>query len=158
MRSSEKLCIALRHAAPLKNAAWLWNALRPIYDRIIRISAHAGLERVINGTDRVLVLPEVRGIAETYEPEVWRRVMAQLQSTGRLTEEYRKALALSYFTLAQNYYDRDQDAFERLIAKVLRLEPDFTVSHSRLYALARKVLGIRRAEALASWRRRFLGH
>jgi FkbM family methyltransferase len=79
VRSFEKLCIALRHAAPLKNAAWLWNALRPIYDRIIRISAHAGLERVINGTDRVLVLPELRGISESYEPEVWRHVMAQLQ-------------------------------------------------------------------------------
>jgi FkbM family methyltransferase len=79
VRSPEKLCIALRHAAPLKNAAWLWNAVRPIYDSVVRILAPAGLERVINGTDRVLVLPELRGISETYEPEVWRRLMAHLQ-------------------------------------------------------------------------------
>jgi FkbM family methyltransferase len=80
VRSFEKVCIGLRHAAPLKNATWLWNILRPIYDSIIRISAHAGLERVINGTDRLLVLSELRGISETYEPEVWKCVMAQLQS------------------------------------------------------------------------------
>jgi FkbM family methyltransferase len=80
VRSFEKVCIGLRHAAPLKNATWLWNILRPIYDSVVRILAPAGLERVINGTDRVLVLPELRGISETYEPEVWRRVMTQLQS------------------------------------------------------------------------------
>jgi FkbM family methyltransferase len=80
VRSLEKLCIGLRHAAPLKNAAWLWNVVRPIYDSVIRLSAQTGLERVINVTDRLLVLPELRGISETYEPEVWRRVMAQLQA------------------------------------------------------------------------------
>jgi glycosyltransferase involved in cell wall biosynthesis len=80
--------------------------------------------------------------------------LGALQSAGRLAARYRKALARSYFTLAQNYYDRDRNAFERLIVKVVSLEPNFTVSHSRLYALAQKVLGLRRAEALASWKRR----
>jgi glycosyltransferase involved in cell wall biosynthesis len=86
------------------------------------------------------------------------KALGTLKSEGRLTERYRKALARSYFTLAQNYYDRDPDAFEGLIARVLSLEPNFTVSHSRFYALAQKVLGLRRAEALASWKRRFLAH
>jgi hypothetical protein len=86
------------------------------------------------------------------------KALGTLKSVGRLTGRYRKALARSYFALAQNYYDRDRDAFGQVISKVLSLEPNFTVSHSRLYALAQKVLGIRRAEALASWKRRFLAH
>ncbi|MEM2045746.1 MAG: hypothetical protein QXO20_06155 [Candidatus Bathyarchaeia archaeon] len=36
-----------------------------------------GLERIINGTDRILILPKFRGVGETYEPEVWSHLMAQ---------------------------------------------------------------------------------
>jgi hypothetical protein len=82
------------------------------------------------------------------------KALNALRSTGRLTEKYRKALARSYFALAQNYYDRDRSAFDRLIAQVLSLEPNFTVSHSRLYSFVQRVLGIHAAEALASWKRR----
>jgi FkbM family methyltransferase len=79
MRSFEKFCIGLRHSPALRKAAWLWNGVRPLYNQLVRLSAPAGLERIINGTDRVLVLPELRGISESYEPEVWTRVMAELR-------------------------------------------------------------------------------
>ena len=82
------------------------------------------------------------------------KALSTLESTGRLTAKYRNALARSYFALAQNYYDYDRTAFGQLIAKVLRLQPNFTVSHSRFYALAQKLLGLHTAEALANWTRK----
>lgn len=39
-----------------------------------------GLARVLNGTDRILVSPEARGTPETYEPDVWRALMAEIRT------------------------------------------------------------------------------
>src|SRR5438128_4071864 len=41
--------------------------------------ARNGLERVINGTDSVRVLPELRAIGGTYEPEVWNHLMGAVR-------------------------------------------------------------------------------
>ncbi len=55
MNALEKTCIALRHNALLSKADWLWNGLRPAYNGLVNSLASRGLERVINGTDRVRI-------------------------------------------------------------------------------------------------------
>jgi FkbM family methyltransferase len=73
----ERLSTALRHAPILERVEWLWSAVRPGYDRTLRLLVGgAGIERVINGTDSVRLGVEWRSMAEVYEPAVWRRVMA----------------------------------------------------------------------------------
>jgi FkbM family methyltransferase len=75
----EQTCRRLRHSPLLKRADWLWNAARPVYDAVVNAAGRGGLERVINGTDRVLIAPQFRNLGEGYEPEVWRLVMAALR-------------------------------------------------------------------------------
>lgn len=54
--------------------------MRPLYDRAVAHLGRKGLERVINGSDRILVSPEARDTLEKYEPEVWRALMAELRT------------------------------------------------------------------------------
>ena len=79
MHILERWCIALRHNPWLDEADRLWNWMRPRYDRMMALSGRNGLERTINGSDRVLILPRFRGVSETYEREVWRHLMAQVR-------------------------------------------------------------------------------
>ncbi len=79
MNFVEKTCVTVRHSPLLRNAGWLWNAARPIYDAAVNAVGRGGLERVINGTDRLLIAPRFRGLGEAYEPEVWRHVMANVR-------------------------------------------------------------------------------
>jgi FkbM family methyltransferase len=79
MNAVERWCINLRHSPLLARADRLWDGVRPAYNKVTSFLGRHGLERVINGTDRLLVLPECRGILETYEPEVWRRLMSEVQ-------------------------------------------------------------------------------
>lgn len=52
--------------------------MRPHYDRAVTLFGKNGLERIINGTDRILVLPQFRGVVETYEQKIWNLLMAQI--------------------------------------------------------------------------------
>ena len=79
MRTFEKVSIWIRHLSLLENAGWLWDRARPAYQRAIDVLGSKGLERVINGSDRILLSPKVRGVGEKYEPEVWKAVMAELK-------------------------------------------------------------------------------
>jgi FkbM family methyltransferase len=63
----------------LEQADWIWNRLRPLYNRIAAEVGGKGLSRVINGTDPMLVKPEFRGVSENYEPDVWRSLMREIQ-------------------------------------------------------------------------------
>ena len=58
----EQACVRLRHSTWFERAAPLWNALRPAYDHVMRIVGRKGLERRINGTDTLRVIPELRGV------------------------------------------------------------------------------------------------
>jgi FkbM family methyltransferase len=69
----------VRHAPVLERADWLWDRGRPAYDRLVTRLARSGLERAINGTDRLLLLPRFRQMAEAYEPEVWHQLMRQVR-------------------------------------------------------------------------------
>lgn len=79
MNIVEQWIISVRHHPKLARSDWLWNRVRPFYEKLIRLFGRNGLERVINGTDRILVLSEFRGVTEYYEPDVWSHLMAQVQ-------------------------------------------------------------------------------
>lgn len=80
MNPIEKVSVWFRHLPLVEHAKWLWNPVRPLYERAVARLGRNGLERVLNGSDHILVSPEARGTPETYEPEVWRALMAELRT------------------------------------------------------------------------------
>lgn len=86
MNPIEKACRQLRHSPLLKRADWLWNSARPVYDALVNAAGRGGLERVINGTDRLLIAPQFRNLGEKYEPEVWQLVMAVLRPGDQVAD------------------------------------------------------------------------
>lgn len=82
----EKTLITVRHSRALKQADWLWDGLRPLYDHTVSVAARSGLERVINGSDRLLISPRARGTPETYEPPVWASLMGEIRRGDRFVD------------------------------------------------------------------------
>ncbi len=70
---------ALRNNRHIGRADWLWDPIRPFYDRVVHLFGRNGLERNINGSDLILVLPSLRNLTESYEPEVWGKMMAKVR-------------------------------------------------------------------------------
>lgn len=97
MRSFERLAISVRRSDALRRADGLWNGLRPYYMKVLAKVASGGLERHINGTDRILIDPGLYSMPETYEPEVWPHIMAALRS-GDVVADVGASLGL--YTLA----------------------------------------------------------
>ena len=79
MKTLEKMSVWIRHLPLLEHAEWLWNPVRPIYQRAVSHFGENGLERLVNGSDRILVSPRARDVPEKYEPNVWRALMAELK-------------------------------------------------------------------------------
>ena len=79
MHRLERWATTIRHAPWLRKADRLWNLARPPYEKIIAIVARNGLERVLNGGDRILLTSQFRFVGETYEPEVWKRLMGDIR-------------------------------------------------------------------------------
>jgi FkbM family methyltransferase len=79
MHLLERLSISLRHVPLLGNANWLWNIVRPRYDSVIGWLGRRGIERNINGSDRLLLLPKFRSVTEEYEPDVWALIMSEVE-------------------------------------------------------------------------------
>ncbi len=86
MHIFEKGCITLRHSHFLEQKDWFWNWARPRYNKTIALLAQKGLERTINGTDSILVLPELRGVPEIYEPDIWKHMMAEVRPGDIVTD------------------------------------------------------------------------
>ena len=88
MNILERASVAIRHAPGLERADWLWDRIRPAYDRMLAsVARRRGLERVINGTDRFRLSAQSRGfIAEQYEPAVWGRVMREVRAGDQVAE------------------------------------------------------------------------
>jgi FkbM family methyltransferase len=80
MKTFEKVSTWLRHLPQLERADWLWDPVRPIYQRAVTHFGRNGLERIINGSDRILVSPRARGVSEKYELDVWRALMGELRA------------------------------------------------------------------------------
>jgi FkbM family methyltransferase len=120
MHAFEQLCVKLRHAPGLKRVEWLWNALRPAYDAAVRVIGNEGLERRINGTDSIRILPEFRGVTESYEPEVWHLLMKEVRLAD-VVADVGGFIGLYAIALARRVGDA---------GKVIAFEPDpdnFTV-------------------------------
>lgn len=81
VHSVEKLFRTLRHTYRwLDQVDWLWNLLRPFYDRFAAILYPNGVEWNINGTDRIALSPHLRAISGNHEAKLWTRIMAELKS------------------------------------------------------------------------------
>jgi FkbM family methyltransferase len=79
MNIIEHFSITLRRNTWLARLDWLWAGVRPVYNGLIALLGRNGLTRVVNGTDRLLVLPRFRGVPESYEPEAWHQIMSLLK-------------------------------------------------------------------------------
>src|SRR5438105_15270730 len=101
MYLAEKLCTTLRHTSFLARADWLWNQVRPLYDQVLARTGQDGLERIINGTDRILVLPAFRSVTEVYEPDVWHTLMSEVR-TGDVVADVGVYIGLYSIALAQH--------------------------------------------------------
>ena len=88
MNILERAGVAIRHAPALERADWLWDRIRPTYDRMLStVARNRGLERVINGTDRFRLSAQSRWfVAEKYEPAVWGRVMREVNAGDHVAE------------------------------------------------------------------------
>jgi FkbM family methyltransferase len=81
MNAFERLAIRMRRAAAVRNADWLWRVVRPAYIGMLNVFGHRrGLERAINGTDRIRVIPELYVLPETYEPAFWACLMSEIRA------------------------------------------------------------------------------
>ena len=78
MKLIERLCLATRHIPWLERADWLWDLLRPLYEKLVGLMGQHGLPRKINDTDQLLVLPRWREVRESYEPDVWKTLNASV--------------------------------------------------------------------------------
>ena len=79
MHTLEKVGAAIRHSRWLEHADGLWSSVRPVYDALIPLLFRNGVERIINGSDRVRLLPRHRGVPEVYEPDVWHHLMQSVR-------------------------------------------------------------------------------
>jgi FkbM family methyltransferase len=114
MHIVERCCIAFRHSPWLDQMAWLWDRLRPLYERAVALFGRNGLSRTINGTDRILISPRFRGVTETYETEVWNHLMAQVQP-GNLVVDIGAFIGFYTIALAKRVGSS---------GKVIAFEPD----------------------------------
>src|SRR5262245_485807 len=68
-----------RHLPLVERADWLWDPIRPVYQRVINRLGRNGLKRTINGSDRILISPRAHGVSEKYEADVWQALMSELK-------------------------------------------------------------------------------
>lgn len=79
MKLLESLAIAVRRSPLLHKADFVWDRVRPLYQKSLKTFGAGGLERMINGTDLVLLIPELYNYPETYEPEVWPHILNEIE-------------------------------------------------------------------------------
>jgi glycosyltransferase involved in cell wall biosynthesis len=83
------------------------------------------------------------------------KAQAKLKERGLLSEKYKRAMALSYFSLARNYYEAaDRPKRQQMYAQALALDPQFAPNESRLYTTAYRLFGFRTVEWLATLMRK----
>ena len=125
MNILERASAAIRHAPGLEHADWLWDRIRPAYDRMLATIARGrGLERVVNGTDRFRLSPPSRGfVAQEYEPAVWSRVMREVRTRDQVVEVHPFAWAEAGTTSASFLGLLDELGFRAEDMKAPRFRP-----------------------------------
>jgi glycosyltransferase involved in cell wall biosynthesis len=84
---------------------------------------------------------------------------ARLNESGLMNDRYKRAMASAYLAMAcgtNQYFDRDRGRFEELLQQAQRLAPSYVYPYSRFYTVVGKILGVRTAERLRSFKRRWL--
>lgn len=119
----------------LRNAEWLWNYLRAPYSALLGSVARNGLVRVINGTDMIRLTPEHRAVAETYEAEVWKRIMGEAR-IGDVVADVGANIGLYTIALAKRVGNEGEvHAFEPDLANFCALD-----RHCHLNQVAARVV------------------
>ncbi len=79
MRPFESWSIRIRHHPWLDGAHWLWDGIRPYYDKALELLTRGVIERKINGSDQIFLTTKFRHVEEMYEPVVWKHLMAEVR-------------------------------------------------------------------------------
>ena len=88
--------------------------------------------------------------------KVLKKAEARLAANGKLTPQYRAALARLYFFYAKGYYERNRQRFWEFIAEGRRIDPQAVPYGSVWYQWVVKYVGFGFAETLAAWKRRLI--
>ena len=120
MHPLEAAAIALRRSPLLRNVDPLWHTLRPIYARLLRYWRRNGLKRTINGTDSILIVPELYNVPEEYEPEIWHALMNEVRP-GSVVVDVGAYIGLYTVALAKRVGAQ---------GKVFAFEPDSATFHT----------------------------
>jgi FkbM family methyltransferase len=125
----EKICKSIRHGHLLGKQTWLWNFIRPSYRLSLFILARHGLERTINGTDSILILPKFNhSVSEIYEPETWRFMMAEVKP-GDIVADVGAYIGLYTVALAKRIAPTGKVfAFEPDARNFIELEREVTLN------------------------------
>ena len=113
------------------------------FDLHIRIALNGANYQYLTGCQSAFRRPHVV-TASTRDPQGLHRNIIKILSSaesrliesGRLNEQYKKAIAHYYLSLAcgnYNYFDRDRDSFTKLLQEAHRLSPSYIYPYSRLY-------------------------
>ena len=113
MNRLERVIHSVRHSSLLENSDWLWNRLRTPYEKVIGLKK-SGLARNINGSDPILVDSKYRQLPETYEPELWPRLMDSVRP-GDVVADVGAFVGIYSVALAQR---------AGLAGRVIAIEPD----------------------------------
>lgn len=85
---------------------------------------------------------------------ILQRTESVLAETGRMTEELKNAMALSYFRSARTLFPHNRTRFRELVREAQRLSTSFVEGQPPLYRAVASLVGVSTAEQLAFIRRR----
>ncbi|MBI1761474.1 MAG: FkbM family methyltransferase [Acidobacteria bacterium] len=129
MHVAEKILLSVRHHKLFERAHWLWDGVRPLYDWAVSLTNKNGLQRIINESDRILILPRFRQMGEVYEPDVWQRLMSEIKPGDRVAD-VGAFIGLYTIAIAQRVGARGQvTAFEPDPINHLALQKHVSLNH-----------------------------
>ena len=114
MRPLEDLAVRVRRSSLLRQANPLWRQIRPVYQKFLGWYGKDGIERNINRTDRLYVVPELYTLSEDYESDVWPVIMGEVH-LGDVIADVGANIGLYTIALANRVGSR---------GRVLAFEPD----------------------------------
>lgn len=87
---------------------------------------------------------------------LYEKTEREMRASGKLSPEYTRALATTFFSLARRSYAVDRELFRAMLDKNLALVPNFKPQVSAGYNLIQRIFGFENAEKFAYTRRLFI--